>query len=238
VSVSVGSTIYWNIACCYTVGSYVPSLLCIWPIKPNPRALRNLCAASQVQLAASWIDIYGKGMVLQAEAGTFAPPMTNWLSSILYSGGRILTNGTGASAHLHPWLEAAQRTRGSSLCSVPGCSRRGWRKRHVILSVIQFFQVRFLLLCWHLNLECLTPIMCFNNLTVVFGLGKSALFTLQMKQQILGGSSYHQGCRNINTCRAKLTAGTSTHNAQSSERYTCLLLKWTWPAYFLLDHYI
>lgn len=44
-------------------------------------------------------------MVLQAEVGTIAPPMTKWLSSILYSGGCILTNGTGTSAHLHPWRQ-------------------------------------------------------------------------------------------------------------------------------------
>lgn len=91
----------------------------------------------------------------------------------------------------------------------------------------QLFQVRFLLLIQHcqLNVGCLIPLTCFYNLTVVFRPGRSALCSLQVRQQVLGGSSYGQGCRNINMCRAKFTAGTRTHNAQFSERYTCLLLK-------------
>lgn len=104
----------------------------------------------------------------------------------------------------------------------------------------QLFQVRFLLLIQHcqLNLGCLIPVMCFKNLTVGFRPGRSALCHLQVRQQVLGGSSYGQGCRNINMCRAKFTAGTRTHNAQFSERYTCLLLKRAWPACFLMYHYI
>ena len=143
-------------------------------------------------------------------------------------------------------LHWSQHNRLQAVPSVqPQGTSEGDEERDVHPSVIQTFwknsvfpgKIPAFDLSWHLNLGCLIHIMSFNNLTTAFRSGKSSLFTLNMQQQVLRGSSYHQGCRNRSMFRAKSTAAINTHYQQFSETCTCLLLKWTWFAYFLLYHY-
>lgn len=168
---------------------------------------------------ACWTDIYSKVMFLQAEAASLAPSITKSFSSILYPHRCMCVNGTSISANLHPSLEPAQQSTGSSLHSVPGYIRRGWRKICASICDPDFLnkfsfpgKIPAVNLCWHINLGCLIHIMSFNNLTTVFRSSRSSLFTPNMEQQVLRGSSYLQGCKDINTCRAKFTAGINTHN--------------------------